>query len=229
MIKVFTFCFNNAEFLWRQQECFKKHLKEEHELICINNASNMDNGLHIEIVANNIGVECIIPQNIDHSEAGRSHQSALNWAWKELISKHDDTVIIVDHDMFCIKEFKLFKDYDVATVMQGRGEHIRYFHPGIMIIHPSLVDRETVDFTGDAIDGIRCDTGGNWHHYIQAHPNLKIKEMSMPDIQDDELGDDKLQLCDDFLLHYRNGSNWAHSPQRIIDLKLQKLDKMLGI
>ncbi|HHT9135819.1 MAG TPA: hypothetical protein ACFYEK_01100 [Candidatus Wunengus sp. YC60] len=178
-------------------------------------------------MASALEIETITPIGVDHSLAGRSHQQALNKVWPQM--DHENTIIIVDHDVFAIKEFRLFKEYDIASVMQGRGEHIKYFHPGIMIIHPSLKDRDQVDFTGDEIDGYRCDTGGEWHKYLQAHPKLLIKELSMPDIESEEFGDDRLQLCDDFLLHFRNGSGWLNTPREIVEKKKQKLIEMLGL
>jgi hypothetical protein len=229
MINIFTFQFNNAAFLEKQYYSFKKFLKRPHQLVCINNASDMRDKSKIFSVCSEYGIPNYYTGNIRHDKAGSSHQQALNWAWKSLISKHSDTVIIVDHDMFPIKEFNLYEGYDVAAVMQGRGEHIRYFHPGILIIHPSLKDRDQVDFTGEEIDGLRCDTGGNWHHYLKSHPDLKIKEMSLVDIQDDEFKENELQMCEDFLLHFRAGSNWNNAPKELFQKKVEVLNEALGL
>jgi len=152
MIKVFTFCFNNPDFLEKQYLTFKEHLREEHQLHCINNARELEDKNAIFEKCNILKIPCWLPSKVNHDQAGWTHQTALNWAWHNLIAKHDDTVIIVDHDMFPIKEFNLYKEYDIASLMQGRGNNIKYFHSAIMIINPSLIDRDTVDFMGEEID-----------------------------------------------------------------------------
>lgn len=241
MIKIYTFQFNNADFLEKQYITFKRFLKQEHQLICINNSYDKpDEKLAIKNKAEELGIPHYFPDNVSHTGAGRSHQTALNWCWHSLMT-HDDIVIIVDHDMFPIREFQLYPEYDVISVMQGRGSHIRYFHPGIMIIHPTLKDRDMVDFIGEQIDGEHCDSGGNWHHYLQAHQDLKIKGLSMVnicneqgnmDVIPEEFRDgynehDCIQICEDFLLHSRNGSNWAWTAPELFRRKMEQLDQTL--
>jgi len=229
MIKVFTFCFNNPDFLEKQYLTFKEYLHEEHQLHCINNARELEDKNAVFEKCNLLKIPCWLPSNVNHDQAGWSHQTALNWAWHNLIAKHDDTAIIVDHDMFPIKEFNLYKEYDIASLMQGRGNNIKYFHSAIMIINPSLIDRDTVDFMGEEIDGYRCDTGGNWHHYMQAHPNLKIKEMSISYIPSEDFKENELEVIDDFLLHFRGGSNWMNMPKDMFQRKVNELNKILGL
>ncbi len=242
MINIYTFAFNNAQFLEWQYITFKRFLKEDHQLICINNSYDK---LHekeaIQRKAEELGIPHYFPEGVNHHGAGRSHQTALNFAWRGLM-KHDDTIIIVDHDMFPIREFKLFPEYDVISVMQGRGEHIKYFHPGIMIIHPALVDRDMVDFIGEKIDGIDCDSGGNWHHYLTTHPDLKIKGLSMvnicnehenmevlpPEAREGYYEGDCMQICEDFLLHGRGGSNWQQTPTDLFNRKLQQIEQTIS-
>ncbi len=239
MIRIYTFAFNNPEFLEKQHACFKKFMKQDHELICINNASDRMHWQRILDKAHNLHIKHYTPEGVSHAKAGTSHQQALNWAWNNLI-KHEDIVIIVDHDMFPVREFQLYEGYDIASVMQGRGEHIKYFHPGIMIIHPSAPDRDRFDFTGTYIDGLACDSGGNMHHYLQQHPEIKIKELSMVNVSSEQGNldvippvenyneENPMQICEDFLLHFRAGSNWCHDPADVFNRKKLHLEQTLN-
>ncbi len=243
MIKIYTFQFNNADFLEWQYKTFKRFLPQEHELICINNSYDKPHEkAAIQNKAEELGIPHYFPEGVNHNEgAGRSHQTALNWTWHNLIVNDQDTVIIVDHDMFPIREFQLYPEYDVISVMQGRGEHIKYFHPGIMIIHPTLKDREQVDFIGTLIDGHHCDSGGNWYRYICNHAELKIKGLSMVNICEEHENtqllpiesiegyyeDDPMQICEDFLLHGRGGSNWQQTPTDLFNRKLGQIQQMI--
>ncbi len=238
-----TIQFNNAKFLEWQYITFKKFLKQEHQLVCINNAYDKpDEKLAIEQKANELGIPHYYPQGVSHDAgAGRSHQLALNWMVKNLM-QHDDTTIIVDHDMFLIREFQLYPEYDIVTVMQGRGQHIKYFHPAIIIVHPSVKDRDKFDFIGEEIDGIACDSGGNMHHYIVSHDQLKIKGLSMVNIcqEHENTGilpaearegyyeDDPMQMCENFLLHGRGLSNWQQTPTDLFNRKLEQIEQTLN-
>ena len=147
--------------------------------------------------------------------------------------------MIIDHDMFLIKELQIDRDSDITGVMQCKGGYITYFHPGFMIINNTLKDKETVSFKGEKIDGIDCDSGGNWYHYIKAHPDLKIKGLPMVNIcaehenlhllpeeaRIDYNENDPLQIIgyDNSVLHYRNGSNWAQSSSKAMERKKEQL------
>ena len=243
MINIYSFQFNNAAFLEWQYITFKRFLKEEHQLICINNCYDKPHeGEAIRAMAEKLGIPHYIPNHVDHrAGAGRSHQTALNWAFHNIVD-HNNIAIIVDHDMFPIREFPLYPEYDVISVMQGRGENIKYFHPGIMIIHPSLKDRDQVDFIGTKIDFHDCDSGGNWHWYLEKHPDLKIKGLSMvnvcnehenmnvlpPEAREGYYEGDCIQICEDFLLHGRGGSNWQQTPENIFNRKNQQIEQTLN-
>lgn len=243
MINVFTFQFNDANYLRLQHKTFGHFFKDDHRLICINNSfDNLREREEIRAAATELGIEHHFPQNINNAKGGWAHQTALNWTWKNIIIKNNDINLILDHDMFLIKNLScLDMQEDVWGIMQGRGNHIKYFHPAFMVINNTLKDKETIDFTGQEIDGLACDSGGNWHYYIQKHPDLKIKGLSLVNIcteqgnldalppailndYDDQV--DPLQICEDFMIHFRNGSNWARNPQ--IERKKEHLAQILN-
>jgi hypothetical protein len=246
MINIYTIQFNDADFLHYQFVTFKKFLKAEHKLICVNNAfDNIAEKEAIERKARELGLDYLVPPT-DIRQGGHAHQTALNWIWKNYIAGSNDINIIVDHDMFPIKEFVCDPQYDICGINQERigqgGENIHYFHPGFMIINNTLKDRETVDFVGEKIHGVDCDSGGNWHHYMTAHPELKIKYYKIVNICEEHNNRgllevfnnnnyneaDPFQLCDDFVIHFRNGSNWAHTDKNLYNLKKHQLLTILN-
>lgn len=243
MIKIYSFQFNDPEFLYYQFLTFKKFIKEEHKLICVNNSFDKPHERKaIQDKAIELNIPHYIPQNVEHMGAGRSHQTAINWVWKNFIVSSNDINIIVDHDIFLINDFHIDTNYDVTGVMQGRGNHIKYFHPGFMVINNTLKDKDTVCFKGEKIDGYDCDSGGNWHHYIMMHPELKIKGINLVNICQEQgnlhvLPDnarsgynesDCIQVCDNNIIHFRNGSNWAWTEKKHFDRKKEQLRIILN-
>jgi len=246
MVNIYTIQFNDADFLHYQFVTFGRFLKEEHKLICVNNAfDNISEKEAIERKARELGIDYLVPPT-DFRQGGHAHQTALNWIWKNYIAGSNDINIIIDHDMFPIKEFCCDLQHDISGIMQARigqgGEEIQYFHPGFMIINNTLKDRQTVDFVGEKIYGTDCDSGGNWYHYIAAHPELKIKAFNLVNIAQEHGNMDILteqiagqyneadpfQLCEDFLIHFRNGSNWARTDKDLYNLKKHQLLTILN-
>ncbi len=243
MIKIYTFQFNNPLFLEFQHKTFKRFLKQEHELICINNSFDKPNEKEaIRAKAEELGIPHFIPENMDTRSGGYGHQSALNWTWQKFVVPGNDISIFLDHDIFLIRELPINLDYDITGVMQGRGENIKYFHPGFMIINNTLKDKESVCFKGEKIDGHYCDSGGNWHHYLNAHPDFKIKGLSLcnvswehenldvlpPEARIDYNELDPLQILENYALHVRNGSNWAWTEPGVFNRKLQQAEQTIN-
>jgi hypothetical protein len=243
MINIYTFQFNEPNYLRLQHKTFSRFCKDPHRLICINNAfDNLQQKEAIRATANELGIEHHFPQNVNNAKGGWAHQTALNWTWKTLGMHNNDINIMLDHDMFLIKDFSCSNmQEDIWAIMQGRGQHIKYFHPAFLVMNNTLRDKETIDFTGEYIDGIACDSGGNWHHYLLKHPDLKIRGLAMPNIcsdsgnldllpenvraEYDEV--DCLQIVEDFMIHFRNGSNWAHNPK--FGRKQEHLNQILDL
>lgn len=243
MINIYTFAFNNPVFLEYQYKTFKKFLKREHQLICINNSFDKPHDKEaLRLKAEELSIPHFVPANMDPRSGGYGHQSALNWAWQKFIVHSNDINIIVDHDMFPIRDFPIDLDYDISGVMQGRGEHIKYLHPGIMVINNTLRDKETVDFKGELIDGHYCDSGGNWHHYMLAHPDLKIKGLSLVNIASEHENMDIIpeslragyeqtkpyQILENYMIHCLDGSNWSWAEEQLFHQKKERLYSLLN-
>jgi hypothetical protein len=181
-------------------------------------------------MAADLGIEHHIPENINNEKAGWAHQTAINWTWQNIARHNNDINIILDHDMFLIGDFScvdMKEDlWGIPQSRQGLTKTINYFHPAFMVLNGrTLENKEAIDFVGDEIDGVRCDSGGNLYHYLEKYPDLKTKALSLIDIsttngnlhlipfQDYDPNTDTMQICDDHLLHFRNGSNWANNPK----------------
>lgn len=226
MIKLFTFAFNDPDFLKWQFFSFRKFLKDPHELICINNAIDALTREQIQRQAAELGVKSYVVEGQDHSLHGVSHQRAMNWAWQQFASKHDGICIYLDHDMFLIQEIS-FADGMTTPIYglpQSRG-HIQYPHPGFLVMDlPKLPHKETMDFYGGNIDGHNVDSGGQLYRYLKAHPDIQVTWLPLIDIvyensnlhilpEEARRGYDErynFQIVSDFMFHFRIGSNWIH-------------------
>lgn len=243
MINIYTFQFNNPQFLEWQFKTFKHFLKEEHQLICINNS--FDKPAEKEAIrakAEELGIPHYIPENMDARSGGYGHQSALNDVWQKFVVPSNDINIFIDHDMFLIRELLIDLNYDIIGVAQGRGEHIKYLHPGFIIFNNTLKDKETICFKGEKIDEHWCDSGGNFWNYWREHPDIKVKGLSLvnispdhenldvlpPEARVDYTDSDPIQILENYVLHVRNGSNWAWTEQSTFNRKLQQAEQTIN-
>lgn len=226
MVKIFTFQFNDPDFLNWQHQCFKKFLTDEHELICINNAIDPHIAHQIELMAIKLGIKSHIVEGQDHSLHGVSHQRAMNWAWNKFAKNHDGIVIYCDHDMFLINEISFNEGMTTPFygIPQSRA-HIQYPHPGFIAMDMKRIpDKDQIDFYGGNIDGHNVDSGGQIYHYFKSHPEISITWLPLIDIvyensnlhllpEQARYGYDErynFQIVSDFMFHFRIGSNWIH-------------------
>ena len=241
MIKIYTFQFNNPVFLEYQYKTFKRFLKQEHQLICVNNADKQDDQAAILKKAQELGLAHWIPEDVDVRSNGYGHQAALNWTLRKLVASTNDVCIFLDHDMFAIREVILDFTYDFIGVAQGRGDTIKYLHPGFLVFNNTIRDRESIDLRGQQIDGHWCDSGGNFWHYWKSHPEIKVKGLSLVnvcaehenvDIIPENLRDGydlckPFQILENFILHGLDGSNWGVASPDLFAKKKDRLYKVL--
>jgi hypothetical protein len=143
MIKLFTFAANRPDFIGLQMHSFRKHLKEDFELVVFNN-SRFDttggadyDGIHQrsrEAGATVIDVEkdpdlierCqkielsgpIFNRQGLYTSANVAHAYALCWAWENYVAKEKGAVGIIDSDVFLVEPIKL-TDALVPHVMRN--------------------------------------------------------------------------------------------------------------
>lgn len=226
MVKIYSFAFNEPYYIQLQVASFKRFIKQKHEFICINNAQDEAIRNEINNTCAEQGIKSEIVELPDHSLYGNSHQRALQWAWEKHISKHYGIAIIIDHDMFLINELNFMHGTDaiISGIPQSR-DHVKYLHPGFIIFDvPKMPDKDMINFGGGQIDGHNVDSGGQLHHYISKHPEIKINYLPCVDIKEENnnlhlIPEEaregyneryNFQIISDRVFHLRIGSNWIH-------------------
>src|SRR6185437_2029527 len=87
-----------------------------------------------------------------------------------------------DSDMFLVQPFSI-KDflggYEMAGIPQGYSKNkieIQYLWIGISFLDMArLPEKELINFNCGLIEGVPVDAGGYTYHYIQKHPELRLR------------------------------------------------------
>jgi hypothetical protein len=233
-MKIFTYAFNHPTYLKYQSKCLKKFIQEPFEFYCIDNASNASFTNQFVKICSDEGI--IHTKNLepDHSLAGESHYSALQWSWKNIISQTEEIIMMLDHDTFPIdyvSPTQLLEDAYLAGAPQSKGIGIDYFHPSLMIFDTkNLPNKETVSFKGSVIDEVATDIGGDLCMYFRNNPDVKKKYLKsghmfsdnpfLPKILIAKYGYPHVfEMIEGKFLHTRNGSNWAWFDKRTFDTR----------
>ncbi|WP_068471354.1 hypothetical protein [Candidatus Protochlamydia phocaeensis] len=193
-VLVMTHAYNKPELIYWQEAALKKFLKEDYTFIVFNDASNEALSLEIQEICRSLNVSCVeVPQAIHNYTApylpgSRNPLGDPSAECADTIQYMLDTVgfdypgivVVIDSDMFPIREINLTSllgDSEVAAHPQYRkGEHgkVTYFLPNLLVFNMErLIDKRTLNFNIGEIDGVRVDTGGFTHYYIEQHPFLK--------------------------------------------------------
>ena len=217
-------CFNHPAYIEYQYRCIKKFIKEPFDFYCIDNAAEYRFSKRFKSIcsSNNIHYEKNLEP--DHSLAGESHYSALQWSWKTIISKTEELIMMLDHDTFPIDFVsisELLDDASLAGAPQSKGVDIEYFHPSLMIFNTAnLPNKETISFRGSKINDILTDIGGDLFYYFRDNPTVKKKHLRAGHMHTDhpflpatlinKYGYQHVfEMIENKFLHTRNGSNWA--------------------
>ena len=228
MIKIYTYSFNNPKYLDYQIKSFRKFMKEPFEFICIDNSIDPMIRNTLIDVCNKYGVAHHINMKPDHSLAGLSHASALQWSFNTFMANDNDNInVMIDHDTFPIipiSIFDLLGDSAIAGAPQSVG-HIHYLHPSLIIMDmQKLPNKHTMKFCGANIDGINVDIGGQLYLYFRDNPSVNIKHLRSYLISDQNKNMQWIpqqfhndydrtylfEIKEDKLIHTRLGSNWIH-------------------
>ena len=200
MIKIYTYSHNRPDFIEPQYNSLKKHIQDDFEFIVFNNeraGSNPFSGYspdrvqEIFDVCERIGVECIrvdldpqyqyingYKQFEGDSFTGDGSQVcgyAFTWGWQHHISKNDCVSLIIDSDMFFIKDIsitEMIQGYNLSFIPSYRysrkysdgdsGEiALRYPWNGIVIADvPNLPNPSELKWDLGIFNGQPCDVGG---------------------------------------------------------------------
>ena len=154
-IYLFTYAYNQPDFIEIQYKTFKKFLKDDYEFIVFNDASEAEMASQIVAMCQKYDIRCIpIPQEIHEipylDRPKESNLAKYNWpnvrncnvvqySLDMIGIYHDDIVALFDSDLFLIKEFSIrafMKKNNIAAVMrpcydQWWKHTCNEFHPGI--------------------------------------------------------------------------------------------------
>jgi hypothetical protein len=188
---VFTHSYNRPDFIEIQYKTFKKFLHDEYEFIVFNDGSSEHDARSIENICTSLGIACIrIPQEIHdrpylfrlaregrHSPCVRC-ANVVQYSLNEYGFKHDDLVMIIDSDMFLIKDFSVrdfLHGFALAGLDQERAGY-HYLWNGLVFMDVTrLAEKETLNFNCGELFGVPVDVGGNTYYYMRAHPEVKVR------------------------------------------------------
>lgn len=223
-ILIFTYSYNRPDFIEIQYRTFKKFLKDDYEFIVFNDASTPEMEKQIMNTCEKFGIRCSrIPQEIhnrpylqrwpgdDYNHPTVRNCNVVQYSLDTLGFFHDDIVMILDSDLFLIKEFSI-KDYlnshDIGGVLQLRYKDgiasIRYLWIGLAFLNmATMPNKSTINFNCGRVDGIPVDAGGQTHYYLQNNPIAKVNyfnQMLFDDLKCDFCKQNQYTSC----LHIAN-------------------------
>jgi len=227
MIKIYTYSHNRPDFIEPQYNSIKKHIKDDFEFIVFNNERNGgDPGSGYEPerinqiyeVCEKLNIKCIRVEldaelqfingykqfEGDSYVSGGSHACAysFSWGWKHYISQDDSISMIIDSDMFFIKDISiqnLLEDHNFAFIPSYRYHSkyqsednrgsiaLHYPWNGVVIADiPNIPNPSELKWGLGVFNGQPCDVGGEGHSYLDTYKDqLKIKYIDMVSVQRD--------------------------------------------
>jgi hypothetical protein len=227
-VKIYTVAFNRPEFIPLQQESLLKYIKDDFEVLVLNNSVGNKHDFKIKEVCEKSGIRCIdVVVRNPIAGAWIGHSNALNWAFHNFIKIDANTIaMVMDHDIFVINEFSVnnyVKDYDVMALPNHSGNLI-FPQPIIMLFNiDSLPNKDDINFAGGQVEGIHTDTGGHLWYWLKDHPNLRINYLPAETVVLDYVGivpEDIIKkygymdiktftVIDKLFLHYMHASNYC--------------------
>lgn len=238
-VLLFTYSYNRPDFIEIQYKTFKKFLKDDHKLIVFNDARDPHLYQQIKATCKRLGIPCIkIPQEIHdqpylerlpgeyyHAPSIRNCNVVM-YSLNNYGFKHDDILVLLDSDMFLIKEFSIreyMKGLDIAALPQSKGPDTQYLWIGLVFMNmKTMPNKTTINFNCGRVNNACVDAGGHTHDYIVNNPNLRLQyfdtvvgqNMLISQEYEDALSkfiqhaNNVEFMLDRRFLHYRGGTNW---------------------
>lgn len=195
-IRIITVAYNRPEFITLQFHSLSKYMKADWEFLVFSDAEvNRENNDHkIKAICRKLQIQHIRVPPYIQIVSGPSPRAgnALDWALKNYAYNYDGITLVLDSDMFLVKEFEPYSfmntncisEFDLAGVIQTvsyNGYWIRYLWMALMVINGRSIRNKNPDqirfMNAVAIEGQATDAGGPMHYYLSNHPNLKIKPL----------------------------------------------------
>lgn len=172
MITIYSIQFNRPDFIHLQNKTLKHFLKDDFELVVINNSNNELISQSISEMCRNESLsEVRISSNISANAAsaypGYHHSIAMNEVLKNEISKNTNTCVILDGDVFLMGEYSFEERMKGAHMFgayqQRKGRY--WLTPVVIGLKPAeLPDFDSINLIGS--------------HIFNQTPNDVSKDMS---------------------------------------------------
>ena len=169
--------YNRPDFIEMQHKTFKKFLQEDYELMMFNDANDPVMKKTIEATCRRLGITCVrVPQelhNVDPNchkfSASYRHGEVMQFAFENYGFYHDDIVMLIDSDVFLIREFSVrnyLGDCDLFGVFQN------CLVPQLCFLNmPKLENPQELNFRADIApwNGCLLDAGTLTDRYLLSH------------------------------------------------------------
>jgi glycosyltransferase involved in cell wall biosynthesis len=189
-VLIITHSFNRPDFIEIQYQTFKKFLKNDYEFVVFNDASKDYLCTQINKTCKQLGLSCIrIPQEIHNRpylkrwpQENFNHPcircaNVVQYSLDTVGFMHDDIVMIIDSDMFLIKELniqELMKAYDLVGVAQYREKDIVYLWNGLVFFNmKTLPNKHQINFNCGRVEDVAVDVGGHTYYYLKNNPTIR--------------------------------------------------------
>lgn len=212
---IVTTAYDNPYLLEAQARTFRKYILEDFDYLVCNDADNKKNFIDIKNVCSKLNlIHFPIPNkeahnnyfkhgcwkdafNLDKTNPRRAafrHGQALQYMYENIGHKHSDLLMIIDVDIFLIKEISINKLMDNSDIYchsfmnnekkwlfnsQPRGGYYgKTFSMELMIINLKNIDKkELLNFNAGFIGSQYVDSGALIALYADSS-NIKIKQQS---------------------------------------------------
>ncbi len=231
-ILIFTYSYNRPDFIEIQSKTFKKFLKDDYEFIVFNDAKDNAMAQQINNMCAKLAIRCVrIPQSIhtkpylkrwpheDFQAPAVRNSNVVMYSLNEIGFKHDGIVVLLDSDMFLIRDFSIHQylhRYDLAGLEQERAGII-YLWIGLAFLDMrSMPNSNTIDFNCGKIGTVPVDAGGQTAHYLRNnHAKLRLFEDGFIHNFHYVLNRTNHVPLDDrnIFFHYYAGTNWTNYAQ----------------
>lgn len=215
--------YNCDKLLRKQFERIKKHCKDNHEVIIVDNSTDKHAIQGIKYICSLY--PCIYIKSTASSVNGSgSHAFAANLSWIKFKDQYD-YYFYMDHDCFPVKDFSV-KEILGNKIMAGIGQQKSrvYLWPGCLMFCKGL----DIDFSTSHDLGL--DTGGMLYKIIEQAPD-DIIYFNEVHVQNPEFNKNMYNfyslINNGMFMHFINGSGWnkvGHQDERINSL-INILDK----
>ncbi len=230
-VRIYSFTSGRPELLAYQKATFARFLADEHELVVINDAVGEETAEAVDGAARELGLRCWSARGQGPGDPSQALARAMELAFRALVRFDDDISVLTHADIFACSPFSLRDLFD-GEDMLAAPEHkvsedsaMSLYYPWSGFIGfrvPSLPEPEQIHFAPCSINGVACDVPGMLWHYLDAHPQLRVRAIDhtgpisstngfahmLPGGESLISGGRGVELVAGTLLHYLGATDW---------------------